>query len=393
MSRRILSRTVIILSLVSLFTDISSEMLYPVMPLFLQSIGFSAVWIGFLEGTAQVVIGFSTGYFGKLSDQVGARMPFVRAGYLLSALAKPMMIFSSSTGWIFFTRITERLGKGLRTSARDAVLADESEQGDRGKVFGFHRAMDTLGAAIGPVLALIYLQFHPGDYRTLFLIAFGPGILGAGAAFAIREKKKKVKAVTSAGGFFSFLLYWKAASPMYRRIARGLLFFALLNSADSFLFMMSHYQGIADHDMILAYIFYNLVFAFAAYPVGIFADRNGMRNTLVCGLFFFVLVYFGFSRVDSSLMLFFLFGLYGLFGAMTEGISKAWLSQHCEEKDRGTALGFYKSASSLLALASSVLTGFFWQYISPSFSMIWSAVGASFLVVYFLFFLPRKSTH
>ena len=354
----------------SLLTDVSSEMLYPVMPLYLQTIGFSAVWIGFLEGFAQVMIGFSTGYFGKLSDQTGARMPFVRIGYTLSALAKPMMIFWSSIGWVFFSRVSERLGKGIRTSARDALLADESKEGERGRVFGFHRAMDTFGAAIGPLIALAYLTIHPGDYRFLFIIAFVPGILGAVATFFIKENKRP-KQVSEKKGFFSYFSYWKQASLQFKLIVGGLLAFALMNSADSFLFMISHAKGISDRDLILAYVFYNLVYALLAYPSGMLDDRFGMRNTVVLGLFFFVLAYLGFSQLTTAKMLFALFGLYGLFAAMTEGITKAWISNHCDPKDRGTAMGFYKSTSSLVSLASSVIAGYLWMKVSPSFSILY----------------------
>ena len=362
------SRVVILLSLVSLLTDVSSEMLYPVMPLYLQTIGFSAVWIGFLEGFAQVMIGFSTGYFGKLSDQTGARMPFVRIGY----------------------RVSERLGRGIRTSARDALLADESKEGERGRVFGFHRAMDTFGAAIGPLIALAYLTIHPGDYRFLFIIAFVPGILGAVATFFIKENKRP-KQVSEKKGFFSYFSYWKQASLQFKLIVGGLLAFALMNSADSFLFMISHAKGISDRDLILAYVFYNLVYALLAYPSGMLADRFGMRNTVVLGLFFFVLAYLGFSQLTTAKMLFALFGLYGLFAAMTEGITKAWISNHCDPKDRGTAMGFYKSTSSLVSLASSVIAGYLWMKVSPSFSILYSAIGTAFVIVYFLVFVPDKT--
>ncbi len=393
MKLRAFSRVVLLLSFVSLFTDISSEMLYPVMPLYLQSVGFSAVWIGFLEGFAQLMIGLSTGYFGKLSDRTGARMPFVRIGYFLSAFAKPMMIFWNSIGWIFFSRVSERLGKGIRTSARDALLADESEEKDRGKIFGFHRAMDTLGAAIGPLIAIAYLAVHPGDYRFLFWLAFIPGIIGAGATLFIHEKKKHKIPDGPRPGFFSYFKYWKVSSSGYRKIVLGLLAFAILNSSDSFLFLISHLKGIDDRDLILAYVLYNLVFALLAYPAGRFADKFGMRNTFVIGLGCFAIAYFGFSQMTQPWMLYVMFAIYGLFGALTDGVTKAWLSRECLKADRGTALGFYKSLSSIISLGSSLLTGFLWMYISPSFSILYSAVGTVLIILYFLVFIPVDKLH
>ncbi len=153
---RIITKSVWVLSLVSLFTDISSEMLYPIMPLYLKSIGFSIVLIGVLEGFAEAIAGFSKGYFDKLSDVKGKRLPFVQLGYLLSALSKPMMAVFTLPLWVFSSRAVDRFGKGIRTGARDALLSDEATSATKGTVFGFHRSMDTLGAAIGPLIALAY---------------------------------------------------------------------------------------------------------------------------------------------------------------------------------------------------------------------------------------------
>ncbi|WP_248912298.1 MFS transporter [Gelidibacter algens] len=165
-----ITKTVWILSLVSLFTDTASEMLYPIMPIYLKSIGFSIVLIGILEGVAEATAGLSKGYFGKLSDNSGKRVPFVQIGYAFSAISKPMMAIFIYPLWIFFARTIDRFGKGIRTGARDAILSDEATPEAKGKVFGFHRSMDTLGAVIGPSLALVYLYYFPENYKTLFFI-------------------------------------------------------------------------------------------------------------------------------------------------------------------------------------------------------------------------------
>lgn len=154
-----ITRTVWVLSLISLFTDTASEMLYPIMPIYLKSIGFSIVLIGVLEGFAEAVAGLSKGYFGKLSDQSARRIPFVQIGYAFSAISKPMMAVFVYPLWIFFARTVDRFGKGIRTGARDAILSDEASHETKGKVFGFHRSMDTFGAVLGPLLALLYLYF------------------------------------------------------------------------------------------------------------------------------------------------------------------------------------------------------------------------------------------
>src|SRR6187551_3578048 len=152
-------------------------MLYPVIPVYLKEIGFSVLLIGILEGVANFTAGLSKGYFGKLSDEKGLRLPFVKLGYFFSAISKPMLAAFVYPLWIFFARTIDRLGKGIRTGARDALLSDESSTQNKGKVFGFHRGMDTLGAVIGPAIALLYLYFHPENYKALFLIAFAPGVV------------------------------------------------------------------------------------------------------------------------------------------------------------------------------------------------------------------------
>ena len=184
--------TVWTLSLVSMFTDTASEMLYPIMPIYLKSIGFSIVLIGLLEGVAEATAGLSKGYFGKLSDNTGKRVPFVQIGYAFSAISKPMMALFVYPLWIFFARTVDRFGKGIRTGARDAMLSDEATPETKGKIFGFHRSMDTFGAVLGPALALLYLYYFPEDYKTLFFIAFIPGLFAVLASFLLKDKKTAV---------------------------------------------------------------------------------------------------------------------------------------------------------------------------------------------------------
>ncbi len=171
---RIITRTVWILSMVSLLADVASEMLYPVIPLYLQQIGFSVFYIGLLEGLAGFTAGISKGYFGKRSDETGLRLPFVKTGYFLSALSKPLMALPMAVGvlklWIFFARTIDRLGKGIRTAARDAILSKEATRETKARVFGFHRSMDTAGAMLGPVITLAFLFYHPDSYTTIFYL-------------------------------------------------------------------------------------------------------------------------------------------------------------------------------------------------------------------------------
>lgn len=182
----------------------ASEMLYPVMPLYLKEIGYTALFIGILEGVAEAVAGLSKPYFGKWSDGMGRRLPFVQLGYALSSISKPMLALFTYPWWIFSSRTIDRLGKGIRTGARDALLSDESTKQTRATVFGFHRSMDTIGAVLGPALALLYLYFYPNNYKTLFLIAFVPGLLAVLSSFLIKEKGNLLPAIFNPGISFHF---------------------------------------------------------------------------------------------------------------------------------------------------------------------------------------------
>ena len=402
-----LTRTVWVLSLVSLFTDMASEMLYPIMPVFLKSIGFSVLLIGVLEGVAEATAGLSKGYFGKWSDRAGRRLPFVQVGYALSAVSKPMMAAFVWPLWIFFARTIDRLGKGVRTGARDALLSDESDAATKGRVFGFHRAMDTLGAVLGPALALVYLHWYPEDYKTLFLLAFVPGLLAIGATFFIQEKvkhrrddgfhhgdveffhrgdaetrsktaedEKTPRLRASALNFFAFVHYWKQSRPEYRSLVGGLLVFALFNSSDVFLLLKIKESGMSDAEVIGVYIFYNLVYAGAAFPIGILADRLGMSRVFVAGLLVFALVYAGMAFSITPAAAYALFFLYGLYAAATEGVAKAWISNICEKENTATAIGTYTAFQSVCALLASSLTGAVWYGFGPGAAFGMSAVVA-----------------
>ena len=381
---KIITRAIWILSLVSLLTDVSSEMLYPVMPIYLKHIGFSVLLIGLLEGLAEAVAGFSKGYFGKLSDHIGSRVPFIRLGYFLSALSKPMMAAFTYPGWIFSARTMDRLGKGLRTGARDALLSDQTTREHKGKVFGFHRSMDTIGAVIGPLFALVYLHYYPGQYRIMFILAFIPGILGVGLTFLLKEKNKEPLEAKKSH-LFSFFNYWKESPATYRRLVFGLLCFALVNSSDVFLLLLLKAKGMTDAHLIMIYIFYNLCYAIFAFPAGIIADRIGLKTTFIIGLLLFVIVYGAIAFINTLPLFLLLFVGYGLYAAMTEGISKALISNVSNRKDTATAIGTYAAFSSIMALLSSSIAGLVWFYFGAVTLFVFSSIGAFLIIVYFIY--------
>ena len=398
---RIITRTVLILSIVSLLADIASEMLYPVIPVYLKEIGFTVFWIGVLEGVVNFTAGISKGYFGKLSDEKGVRLPFVKLGYLLSAVSKPLIATFTYPLWIFFVRTLDRLGKGVRTAARDALLSQEATKETKARVFGFHRSMDTVGAAIGPVLALLFLFFYPGEYKTLFYIAFIPGILSILFIFLLKEKKQPVSTLGK-GNFFSYFNYWKVATPEFRKVVPGLLLFALFNSSDIFLLLITRetigndtitLAGAtfnADTITIAAYIFYNLVYAAASYPMGALADRLGYKKVILLGFALFTLVYGGFAFNPSIAVIFILFSVYGIYAAATEGVIKAWITNLAHRENTATAIGFYTSCESICALLASIIAGTLWTTWGSTSTFIITATIAAIVFIYFLLKIKEK---
>ncbi|PKP29498.1 MAG: MFS transporter [Bacteroidetes bacterium HGW-Bacteroidetes-17] len=378
-----ITKTIWILSIVSFFTDTASEMLYPVMPIYLKSIGFSIALIGILEGVAEATAGLSKGYFGKLSDNSGKRVPFVQIGYGLSALSKPMMAFFAYPLWIFFVRTIDRLGKGIRTGARDAILSDEATQQTKGKIFGFHRSMDTFGAVTGPLLALLYLYFYPEDYITLFYIAFIPGLFSIFASSFLKDKRINIPEPKKPISFFSFLTYWKVSPIKYRKVVIGLLVFTLFNSSDVFLLLKAKQAGLDDISVIGVYIFYNLIFALFAFPIGIMADKIGLKKMFIFGLSLFAIVYFGMGFSNHIYTFIALFFLYGIYGAATEGISKAWISNISDKKDTATAIGTFAGFQSICTMFASSLAGLIWFTYGASWTFLVSGFATILVILYF----------
>lgn len=381
---RIISRNIWILSAVSLFTDMASEMLYPVMPVYLKSIGFSIVLIGILEGFAEAIAGLSKGYFGNLSDTIGKRLPFVQAGYALSAISKPMMAAFIYPIWIFFSRTIDRLGKGIRTGARDALLSDEATPETKGTVFGFHRSMDTIGAVLGPLLALIYLYYYPGNYKTLFLIAFLPGIVAIAFTLFIKEKKKILVQHQPKPRFLDFIHYWKASPALYRKLVMSLLVFTLFNSSDIFLLLKMKEAGFSDTSVIGVYIFYNLIYVIFSYPIGILADRIGMKRIFITGLFLFSATYFGMAFAQHKWVFFLLFFFYGSYAAATEGIAKAWITNISGKEKTATAIGTYTAFQSIITLLASSLAGLVWYQYGSTYTFLLGGMAAAAVALYII---------
>jgi MFS family permease len=269
----------------------------------------------------------------------------------------------------------------VRTGARDAMLSDEATKENKGKVFGFHRALDTAGAAVGPFAALIFLYLYPGQYKWLFILAVVPGLIAVSLTFLLKDKRKSVS-IKKSPGFFSFLSYWKPSSKHFKLLVAGLLAFTLFNSSDAFLLLAIKNKGFSDTYMIGIYIFYNLIYALLSFPIGILADKIGLARTLILGLLVFAIVYFfmGFALFLWQFIV--IFGLYALYAASTEGISKALISNLAQKDKTATAIGFYTSFASILTMVASSFAGLIWYTLGMKMMFIISGAGVMSVAVY-----------
>jgi MFS family permease len=374
-------RQVFILGMVSLFTDVASEMLYPITPIFLTAVlGSSMAVVGIIEGLAEFVAGLLKGYFGNLSDKIGKRSIFIVMGYGLSAIAKPLPGIFQNIPTVLSSRVADRTGKGIRTAPRDALLGSHSN-GNSGAVFGFHRGMDTLGAAIGPAAALVLLHYFPDNFQLIFLLAFIPSAIAV--AFTLLVKDKPIE--SKPGSRKNYSSFWKSAPKSYKKLLVLITIFSLINSSDVFLILKS--KDISDSSTlaIFGYIFYNLIYAAVSYPLGGLADKYGKRKIFSLGLIIFSLVYFGFALVPEIELIWMLFALYGIYAASTEGISKAWVSDLIPDEQRGSAIGLLTMLSSFSVMLGSFLTGILWDQFGSAIPFLLSA-SISLVIAFIVFF-------
>ena len=370
-----IGRNVVFLGVVSGLTDISSEMLYPIMPLFLTgALHAPMTVVGLIEGVAEATASLLKAAAGLWSDRAGRRKPFVLWGYGLSALSKPLLALAAAWPFVLFCRCIDRLGKGVRTSARDALLTDSTAPEHWGKAYGLHRAMDTAGAVAGPLLTVLLLSACGLGYRSIFLIAAVPAVLGVLvlAAF-VEERRSPPNGTASPRGGEAGLAALRAASsikniftPDYTRFLLVYGLFAVGNSSDAFLLLKAAHGGLSPTEVVLAYVLYNAAYALAAAPAGALADRLGRSRALAAGLAVFAAAYLGFARAASGAWFWPLFLVYGCYGALAESALKAAVAERCVAENRATALGVFQGISGVLALAASLAAGWLWSRVSPA---------------------------
>lgn len=357
-----LMNTVILLGLVSFFTDISSEMVYPLLPLYLTAgLGAAPAIVGVIEGIAESLASLLKTFSGYTSDRIRRRKPLAILGYGSATVGKLFLYLSTSWSWVLAGRVVDRFGKGIRTAPRDALIADASAIGQLGRSFGLHRALDTLGAVVGIAMAYFLFTHYSGDYTRIFLLSIIPGVAGVGLLFLVKEKRHP-----RGSSNIRFLAGWKKLSPDLKAFLAVVFLFTLGNSSNQFLLLRAHDLGFQPADVILAYLFFNVVYAVSAYPAGRLSDRIGRRTLLVSGYLFYGLVYLGFSMAGSTTHVWGLFAVYGLYSGLTEGVEKALVAELCPVESRATLLGIHASLVGIGLFPASVVGGLLWTFLGPS---------------------------
>ena len=371
-----LTRNVRVLSAVSFLQDTASELLYPLLPIYLTSVlGAPPAVVGAVEGVAEGAASLTKLAAGPLGDRY-ARRPLIATGYGMAALGK--VIVAAATGWpgVLAGRVVDRLGKGIRGAPRDALLVDGIDNDARGRVFGFHRAMDTLGAVVGPLLGLAGYQLLDHQIAPLLWVAVIPAVLSVALVFLVRETRRVVPAQRKA--IFARV---RDLPHEYWRVTVLLVAFGIVNFPDALLLLRLNEIGFSVVEVILAYVGYNLVYALSSYPAGLLADRIPRPTVFGIGLAFFAVGYIGLGLTTDTVVAWVLIAVYGLFTGCTDGVAKAWISSLVGPDLQGSAQGVFQGASGFAILLAGVWAGLFWGADGSLPLLISGVVGAVFAVV------------
>lgn len=373
---------VIILGIASFLTDISTEMVYPIIPFFLTGLGAGPAILGLIEGIAESLASLLRVFSGYFSDKIRKRKPLAILGYSSSTLGKFVLYLSTSWLGVLFGRIIDRFGKGIRTAPRDALIADSTAKQERGRAYGLHRAMDTLGAAIGVILAYFFLKANITNYTRIFLWSLVPALLGVFILFFSREKTKSIWQKKEKLKF-----QWKRLPMKLRLFLIFVFIFALGNSSNQFLILRAKSLGYTITTVLLLYLFYNITYGVLSFPVGRLSDKIGRKKILIIGYLIYGLVYLGFGLIGKSALLWILFGIYGLYSAFTEGIEKAFVSDIAQPELRGTLIGLHSTLVGIGLLPASLIAGALWQVFGASAPFLFggalgiiSAIGLIFII-------------
>jgi MFS family permease len=358
-----LPRPIRLLGWVSLLTDAATEAVYPLLPVFItQVLGGPPIALGIVEGAADATSNALKIFAGRWSDRLGVRKPIVVAGYTLSSLVRPFIAVTTSWAHVFVIRVADRVGKGLRGSPRDAMLASLAPPGQRGRVFGYHWGMDHAGAAIGPVLATIFLYFSPDNYRLLFALTVIPGLLAVVTLLQVPETKEagKVAPLNGHGALGSSL----------KKYFVILSIFTLGNSSDAFLLLQLSNSGVPLTGLTMLWAAQHAIKALLSMKGGMLSDRVGRRALIVSGWIVYAIVYAGFAFSTSMFALIGWFLVYSTYAAAVEGSEKALIADLSSDAVRATAFGWHAAVQGFGALAAGIFFGLLWQTFGASIAFL-----------------------
>lgn len=379
-------RNIFFTGITSFLTDTTTKMIYSIMPLFLMSIGASKTEVSLIEGIAESTSSVLKAVSGWWSDKIGKNKPFMIIGYGFTAILSPLFSIVASPLQVLVIRFSERVGKGIRTAPRDSLVAGSSSDSEKGKNFGFHKAMDNSGAIVGPLFAFIILSVFPSDYRKVFIFSALPGILGLiTIIFFVKEAKKSKDALPKKITFkdFSYKYY------MFLGIA---FVFTLGNSTDALLLVKANDIGIKALFIPIVYLIFNSVSVIFAIPMGILSDKFGRERLIIFGYLLYSMIYFGFGRITNKILVISLFVLYGLYSAATDGVQKALVSDLIDKNKKGTGLGIYNSLIGITLLPASLIAGVLYDKVNNSAPFYLGSAIALIAAILMLLFYKRFST-
>lgn len=366
------SRNIFSLGLVSLFTDVSSEMIYPLLPIFLTSVlGMGTTFVGLVEGVAEATASLLKLFSGWVSDRIGKRKTLVVFGYTLSTFTRPL-VAAATAGWhVLLIRFLDRVGKGIRTSPRDALIADSCPEGEHGRAFGFQRAMDHAGAVMGPLIAFFFLTFITQQYRLLFWAAYLPGLVALIILIrGVSERQPTPTRVAAPRIQFTFQPF----DSRFKIFLFIIILFSLGNSSDAFLLLKAKEAGVPVSLIPILWMVLHLVKSLSATPGGILSDRLGRRGVIIAGWMIYSGVYWCFAWAETPVTVWILFAIYGLFYGLTEGGERALVADLVEPNLRGTAYGLYHFSIGISTLPASILMGLLWEKVSSKAAFSFGAI-------------------
>jgi MFS family permease len=398
---RALPRNVWVVTITSFLTDISSEMIFNLVPLFLANVlNTGTAVIGLIDGIAETTASLMKIYSGALSDKLGKRKWLTVLGYGLSTLAKPFLYFAQTWHWVLGVRFADRMGKGIRTAPRDALIAGSIDDKQRGLAFGLHRAGDTLGAFLGLLIATLIIwwtqagdaQLLESTFHVLILVSIIP------AALAVLVLALGAREIPAAGHAGAPTLSLKGMNQKFKMFMLVLVLFTLGNSSDAFIILRSQERGLNLLQIMVMLLTFNLIYALLAGPLGALSDKIGRRKLIVAGWMAYGLVYLGFALSQAGWQIWSLFGLYGIYYAATDGVAKAFIADLVPNERRGTAYGIYNATIGLMALPASVVAGLLWQGafgwdgFGPAAPFLFGAGLALLAGMLFWILVPAKET-